>query len=472
MFKVLNKNNLDMKNNLLIALAGIFMMVSACSNNEDTNFIILKTPVAVNASAVNATNFTARWLFPATAKSFLLDVSTSENFDTFLTNYNAKVVSDVNEVIQGLDGCTRYFYRVRAQNDAQITDFSNVIRVVTGGTSSIPEYPTFLKVKANALPNPFLVGMAVKANQLNNGSSFDVVLKNDFSSITAEYEMKMDQISVSSGVYNWAVADKIVAYGNTNGINVHGHALVWHVTVPNWLKNYSGTNAAFALEVKKYIQDVVTHYKGKVKSWDVVNEAVEFDGSMRNTIFLQRMGPNYVNDCFRWAREAAVAAGDTQLLLFYNDYATSDNINKQNKAYEIIDGLKANNLIDGVGFQMHNTYLNPTKVEMESDINRAVGKGLKIHLSEVDIQVNPAKDITTFTNERKLDQKDKYEEIARIYNALPAANKYALTIWGMRDTDSWIPFNTDLNAGMDWPLLYDDNFNAKPARTGFLKGLN
>lgn len=448
------------------------MVLSSCSNDEGTNFMQLKAPVAISTNDINDNNFTAKWLFSAAAKSFLLDVSTSETFETFLTNYKNRAVTGVNEVVEGLNGCTRYFYRVRAVNDTQTTDYSNVIRVVTSGSSNVHEDPTFLKVKANALQNPFLIGMAVKASQLNNGSPYDVILKNDFSSITAEYEMKMDQISVASGVYNWDVADRIVAYGNTNGINVHGHALVWHVTVPNWLTNFSGTDAQFALEVKKYIQDVVTHYKGKVKSWDVVNEAVEFDGSMRNSIFMRRMGPNYVNDCFRWAREAARAAGDTDLLLFYNDYATSNNINKQNKVFEIVDGLKTSNLIDGVGFQMHNTILSPTKTEIESDISRAVSKGLKIHISELDIQVNPNKDITTFTNERKLDQKDKYEEVVKIYNALPSANKYALTVWGMRDSESWIPFNSDLNSGIDWPLLYDSNFNPKAARTGFLKGFD
>jgi endo-1,4-beta-xylanase len=185
------------------------------------------------------------------------------------------------------------------------------------------------------------------------------------------------------------------------------------------------------------------------------------------------MGPNYVNQCFQWAREAANAAGDTDLLLFYNDYATSTNTPKQNRVYELIDALKASNLIDGIGFQMHNTYLSPTKSQIETDINRAVGKGLKIHISELDIQVNPFNDISTFTNERRLDQKDKYKEIVKIYNAIPAAiNKYALTIWGMRDNDSWIPYNTELNhPGNDWPL-YDLTFAIKSAHTGFLQGLD
>ncbi|MDG2431647.1 endo-1,4-beta-xylanase [Flavobacterium sp.] len=466
-----------MKNKFLLVVTSLFFFLNSCAKDDKLMEANLSNPIANPAKDITDGGFRAKWNYVSTAPKYLLDVSKSPNFTDFVTNYNAKVITDLNELVVGLTAGTRYYYRVRAQRDSMISGYSNVITVITTGTSSIPEDPTFLKVKANKLANPFLIGMAIKANQLNAGSQYDLILRNEFSSISAEYEMKMDQISTASGVYNWTVADKIVAYGNTNGINVHGHALVWHNSVPSWLANYTGTDAAFALEVKKYITDVVTHYKGKVKSWDVVNEAVEDDGTMRNTVFLRRMGPNYVNDCFKWAREAAVAAADTQLLLFYNDYATSDNIKKQNAAYTIIDGLVANKLIDGVGFQMHNTIFAPTKSQIEIDINRAVSKGLKIHISELDMQVNPGNapsNLTaTFTNELRFAQKDKYQEIVKIYNALPAANKYALTVWGMKDNESWIPFNAELNhPGNDWPLLYDANFGLKSAHTGFLLGLD
>ncbi|AWG22032.1 1,4-beta-xylanase [Flavobacterium faecale] len=466
-----------MKKIFLLVLSSFVFFAMSCTKDDEAAAITLKVPTAIEPLDVKDTGFKAKWFFVSKAQSYLLDISTDASFATFVTNYKAKPVTDLNEVVVGLAAGTQYFYRVRAQRDAQITDYSNVISIITTGTNATPEDPTFLKVKANKLANPFFIGMAVKANQLTAGSKYDVILKNEFSSISAEYEMKMDQISTASGVYNWTVADKIVAYGNGNGINVHGHALVWHNSVPTWLANYTGTDAAFALEVKKYITDVVTHYKGKVKSWDVVNEAVEDDGTMRNTIFLKRMGANYVNDCFKWARAAAVAAGDTQLLLFYNDYATSDNTSKQNKMYTIIDDLVASKILDGVGFQMHNTIFAPSKAQIESDINRAVAKGLKIHISELDMQVNPgnapANLTATFTNELRLAQKDKYKEIVKIYNALPAANKYALTVWGMKDNESWIPFSTDLNhPGNDWPLLYDANFALKSAHTGFLQGLD
>lgn len=463
-----------MKIKCLLVLASLFFFLNACSKDDDVVVTNLETPIANAPKDVNDNGFRAKWNYVSHSKSYLLDVSTTENFATFVTNYESKEVTDLNEVVVGLTGGTQYYYRVRAKNETQISDYSNVISVVTTGSNGIPEDPTFLKVKANKLSNPFFVGMAVKASQLTSGSQYDVILKNEFSSISAEYEMKMDPISTASGVYNWTAADKIVAYGNANGINVHGHALVWHNAVPQWLKDFLGTDAEFALEVKKYITDVVTHYAGKVKSWDVVNEAADDNGgNMRNTIFLQRMGPNYIKDCFKWARDAANAAGDTSLLLFYNDYATSTNIPKQNRVFTIVDDLKANNLIDGVGFQMHNTYLSPTKAQIETDINRAVAKGLKIHVSELDIQVNQFNDISTFTNERRLAQKEKYKEMVKIYNALPAANKYALTVWGMKDDESWIPYSTELNhIGNDWPLLYDSNFAIKSSHTGFLEGLD
>ncbi|MEO7975508.1 endo-1,4-beta-xylanase [Flavobacterium sp.] len=463
-----------MKIKFLLMLTCLVVFFNACSKDDNEAAVALETPIANAPKDVNDSGFKAKWNYVSNSKSYLLDVSTTENFETFVTNYNSKEVTDLNEVVVGLTGGTQYYYRVRAKTDTEISGYSNVISVVTTGTSNIPEDPAFLKIKANKLANPFFVGMAVKASQLTNGSGYDIILKNEFSSISAEYEMKMDPISTASGVYNWTAADKIVAYGNTNGINVHGHALVWHNAVPQWLKDFSGTDAEFKAEVKKYITDVVTHYAGKVKSWDVVNEAADDNsGNMRNTIFLQRMGPNYIKDCFQWARDAANAAGDTNLLLFYNDYATSTNIPKQNKVFSIVDDLKASNLINGLGFQMHNTYLSPTKAQIETDFNKAVAKGLKIHVSELDIQVNPTNDISTFTNERRLAQKEKYKEMVKIYNALPPANKYALTIWGMKDNESWIPYSTDLNhVGNDWPLLYDANFVIKSSHTGFLEGLD
>jgi endo-1,4-beta-xylanase len=462
-----------MKKIFIFFLVYTLLSCSKDSNQSETPLSAIGSPFALDSSNRTDTSFQANWASVTGAESYLIDVSTNSAFSPSITGYSSLSVSSNTIAVTGLSQGSLYYYRVRAKKGSQISKNSNVITVLTTGVSL--EDPTFLKVKANALANPFFVGMAVKAFQLESGSPHDVILKNEFSSISAEFEMKMNPISTGSGTFNWTAADKIVKYGNDNNINVHGHALVWHNAVPNWLKNFTGTNAEFSLEVKKYITAVVTRYAKKVKSWDVVNESVDDGGGgrLRNTIFLQKMGPNYIKDCFKWAREAADAAGDKDLLLFYNDYATSDQIAKQNKVYEIVDDLKASNLIDGLGFQMHNTYLTPNKQQIEDDIKRAVDKGLKIHISEYDLQVNQFNDIITFTDERRLIQKAKYAEIVKIYNALPPANKYAFTVWGMIDKDSWIPFSTDLNhPGNDWPLMYNDNFNIKSSHTGFLEGLD
>ena len=215
-----------MKIKFLLVLTSLFFFLNACSKDDNDAVDTLETPLANAPKDVTDNGFKAKWNYVSHSKSYLLDVSTTENFATFVSNYNSKEVTDLNEVVVGLTGGTQYYYRVRAKTGTQISDYSNVISVVTTGSNGIPEDPTFLKVKANKLANPFFVGMAVKASQLTDGSSYDIILKNEFSSISAEYEMKMDPISTASGVYNWTAADKIVAYGNSNGINVHGHALV------------------------------------------------------------------------------------------------------------------------------------------------------------------------------------------------------------------------------------------------------
>lgn len=106
---------------------------------------------------------------------------------------------------------------------------------------------------------------------------------------------------------------------------------------------------------------------------------------------------------------------------------------------------------------------------MQTAVDKAVAKGLKLHFSELDVRVNPDKDITTLTEERAIAQKNKIREIVEIYDAIPTVNKYAITVWGMKDNESWLlDFHNNYN---EWPLLFDANFEIKKAHTGFLEGL-
>ena len=448
---------IEFKQVFLFMCIGIFAFLSCSKDEEET---VSPLGVATAYPAINLTNssFTANWTRVYRAEKYFLDVSTSASFSTFLPNYNALPVTGLTAVVSGLSPKTTYYYRIRAAKGTEISTYSNVITTETISTG--PEPTTPLKEKATT----FSVGVAV--NSFNLTGSYDTTIRREFNSITAENEMKMQNIFTSSGTYNWAEVDKLLAYATANKLNVHGHALIWHSSIPEWLKNYSGTDAAFELEIKNYITAVVTHCKGKVKAWDVVNEAVNDGGGMRNTLFRQRMGADYVTKCFRWAREA-----DPNVLLFYNDYNTSYDISKQNAVYALVDVLKTNNVIDGVGIQMHVNYNAPTKAQITVDTNRIVEKGLKVHYSEVDVRANSndANILTTLTPERELAQKLKYKELVQVYNAIPALNKYAITMWGLKDNDSWL---LSLYNRPEWPLLFDANFNIKKTHTGFLEGLD
>lgn len=313
--------------------------------------------------------------------------------------------------------------------------------------------------------NGFFVGMAMNSNRLDM-NSYTAIIEREFESMTSEWEMKMNIILPSKGNYNWSKADKIVNYCVSKGINIHGHALIWHSSTPDWLENYSGTDAQFEQEVKEYITAVVTRYKDKVSSWDVVNEGVaDQNGELRNTVFRQRMGDDYMAKCFQWAREA-----DSDCKLFYNDYNMTSNISKQNKVFELVADWKKRNIpIDGLGYQMHISYNFPSKEQIKAATDRAVDTGLLLHYSELDIRANPNKDIIKLTAERSTAQQLKYKEVVQIYNTIPTANKFGITVWGLKDNDSWLlPHHNNTN---EWPLLYDANFKAKKAYTGFLEGL-
>ena len=128
-----------------------------------------------------------------------------------------------------------------------------------------------------------------------------------------------------------------LSFAQANDMNVHGHALIWHNATPSWVQNFAGTDAEFEAMVKDYITTTVTRYKGKVRSWDVVNEAFE-DGvviPLRNSVFRQKMGDDYIKKCFQFARDA-----DPDVLLFYNDYNMASSATKRTAMFNLVDELR------------------------------------------------------------------------------------------------------------------------------------
>ncbi|MFI1744890.1 endo-1,4-beta-xylanase [Thalassobellus sediminis] len=343
-------------------------------------------------------------------------------------------------------------------------------------TISTPEptpapMPTItLKEAAN-----FPIGNTVSESTLASSSNnyFRTLLNKEFNSITAGNDMKMYKFFKGPNNYDWSSGDAIVTYAKANGLRVHGHTLIWHPSyaIPDWLENFGGTDAEFEAHIEAYIKAAVSHFAEAtfadgtpvLESWDVVNEA--FTSDAEAAPFHKRIGPDYVEKCFKWAREA-----DDKVKLFYNDYNLGSDSSKAGKVINMVNDFKANSVpIDGIGMQMHIDYQYPGLQSLKSNVTKLANTGLLIHFSEVDMTVNKDKVLTRLTTERSNAQKERYKQMAIIYKTIPEAQQFGITFWGMRDTDSWLLDFYD--NPKEWPLLFDSGYNYKPAIFGFLDGL-
>ena len=300
-----------------------------------------------------------------------------------------------------------------------------------------------------------LVGAAVQSGFLADGR-YSGVLSRHFNYLTAEYEMKWDPIERTRGNEDFSGGDAIVGYAQANGMQVKGHALIWHGSVPSWVNSLSAADLRVAFE--SHIRSVAQHFRGRVYAWDVVNEAVADDGSgLRDTVFRQKLGDQYIADAFRIARQA-----DPQALLFYNDYGGEGLSQKSNRIYDLVQTLRSQGVpIDGVGLQMHITASNPpSEASIASNMRRLASLGLSVNISEMDVRI---RDLPAQT---KLEtQKSVYHTVVGICVAEPRCD--AVTFWGFTDAHSWI----DAQFGADDPLLFDDQYGAKPAYYGVLDAL-
>lgn len=330
----------------------------------------------------------------------------------------------------------------------------------------IPKTDSIGNVDTTGLKNasPFPFGGALNISSLKTNSTYRATVIKEFNSLTAENVMKMNNISLSRGNYKWTDADYLVDFAQKNNMRIHGHALVWYNSTPTWVTNFVGTKDDWKAILREYILAVVGRYKGKIQSWDVLNEAILDDGTPRNCIWKEHIGMEYIDLCFQYAREA-----DPNVLLFYNDYGHEYSAAKRqainNLAYDLISRSIP---IDGLGLQMH-TSITRSDADIKTAINTAAQTGLKIHISEFDIRTNPSADINlTYNATLAAAQKQKYKVAAKALFDLPAAQRYGFTFWGVYDGQSWIPGEYNCP---DWPLPFDEYFVRKDAYYGILEGL-
>ena len=241
--------------------------------------------------------------------------------------------------------------------------------------------------------------------------------------------MKWNTIEPGQGIRNFGPGDTIVTYGLGHGMQVKGHALIWHGSVPGWANGLSPTEFRAAFE--NHIRAVADHFRGRVLAWDVVNEAIADGGSgLRDTVFRQKLGDDYTAEAFRLAR-----AADPQALLFYNDYGGEGSGAKSDRIYDLVSGLRAQGVpIDGVGLQMHiSANSRPSDVNISANMRRLANLGLLVNISEMDVKINS---VPGDAQARLAAQRSTYHDVVRLCLMEPGC--HAVTFWGFTDAHTWI----------------------------------
>lgn len=324
--------------------------------------------------------------------------------------------------------------------------------------------------------NDFLIGAALNTQQIEEKDVVaDKLIKQQFNAATPENIMKAEIIHPGWDVYNFDPADKLVAYAQKNNIKVNAHTLIWHSQLPAFMRNMQSADSVRQF-FENHINTIASRYDGKVYSWDVVNEALNEDGTLRKSIFLDKLGEDYIAEAFRLAQKAAP---DTKL--YYNDYNIEQPA-KRAGAIAIIKKIQAAGVrIDGVGIQGHWKSGNVPLNDIEESIKAFGALGIEVMFTELDLGVLPnpwdgntaeVSQTATGTKEMNPYAGSLPDSVAQI-QAITYADLFRLflkykqyvtrvTFWGVNDGQSWLN-GWPIPGRTNYPLLFDRNFQPKPA---------
>jgi endo-1,4-beta-xylanase len=309
-----------------------------------------------------------------------------------------------------------------------------------------------VSLRQAAQERKLVVGAAVFPEGLQE-EAYARLLAREFNSLTGENVMKWDAIHPQPNEWRYEPADRLVEFAAKNQMKVNGHVLVWHEQLPDYVKTLSARDLRRA--VRAHIAAVVGRYKGKVQSWDVVNEAIDDKGmdkpGLRKTLFLEKLGNGYIAEAFRAAHKA-----DPNARLYYNDYGCDGLGPKSDRLFDLLLQLRAERVpIHGVGLQMHVTGRDCPKTEdIAANLRRLCGLGLSVRVTEMDVRI---RDLPGTLPERLEVQAQTYR---RVLTACLREKRFeGITFWGLTDKHSWV----HKQFGEDNPLLFDEKYQPKAA---------
>ncbi|MGS2741030.1 endo-1,4-beta-xylanase [Sinomicrobium sp. M5D2P17] len=327
----------------------------------------------------------------------------------------------------------------------------------------------------------FYIGTALNESQIAGKSADEMALvKKQFNAIVAENCMKSERIHPSEDTYDFSLPDKFVAFGEQNGMRINGHTLIWHSQAPEWFFEDENGNTVsrkvLIQRMKEHIHTVVGRYKGRVNTWDVVNEAVLDNGELRKSKFYLIIGEDYLKLAFKFAREA-----DPEAELYYNDYSTTLPEKREGIVSMVKKLQKEGIKIDGIGMQGHVDLNTPTIEEFEKSILAFSELGVKVMITEFDMTVLPspwektgAEVSAKFEYSKEMDPYQeglpdsmtrtfdvRYAEFFKLF--LKHEEKITrVTFWGVNDGNSWRN-NWPVPGRTDYPLLFDRHNQPKSA---------
>ena len=333
----------------------------------------------------------------------------------------------------------------------------------------------------------FLVGAAVNTDLVDGKTpGTETMTIKQFNQVVAENCMKGEVNHPEVNRFDFREGDKLADWAQRNGKTLIGHCLVWHSQPPKWMftdaEGKQVSRETLIGRMYNHIMTVVTHYKGKVKGWDVVNEAIEDDGSYRKSPYYNIIGPEYIELAFQFAHEA-----DPNVELYINDYSMAKP-GKREAYCKIIRNLKAKGLrIDAIGMQSHNGYNYPDYAEYEKSIEAFAAEGVKVMMTELDMNMLPnpegfgGADISqNFELQKKynpyvngLDKKaqklfnQRYLDLFKIIERHKDAIS-RVTFWGTSDESSWLN-GWPIKGRTNYPLLFDRNNEMKPVGKEIVK---
>ena len=336
-----------------------------------------------------------------------------------------------------------------------------------------------------AFDKAFLIGSAVNENLILGKDSLAVQLVNrEYNTITPENSMKWMFMEPKKGSFNFEMADQYVDFSAKNNLVFVGHNLLWHSQLAAWVSKID-SKEELSESLKNHIQTIVSRYRGKIHGWDVVNEALNEDGTLRNSLFLEKLGPDYLIKSFKWAQES-----DPNVELYYNDYNMT-NPEKRAGAMKLVQMLQENGAkIDGIGMQGHWNLEGPSLNEIEESITAYSDLGLQVMITELDItvipnpwdlqgaEVNQNFEGSEFMNPYPTQLPDsvsnklakRYHDIFQIFKK--HEDKISrVTFWGVNDGQSWLN-NWPIKNRTNYPLLFDRQFKPKAAYYSVLQIAN